>query len=244
MRAFFLLLSMFTSSVVLGSEVTVPRTKYVPIFRDPGEPDIYVGPLSVDVTPVTNQEFLQFLRLHRKFSRAKIASLYADSGYLSHWMNSDDHPESEANYPVTNVSWFVARKYCEAGGKRLPTIAEWEVLSDARSKANEARILEWYSNPNSSLRTVRDEPKNRFGIKGAHALIWEWVENYSESIMSGDSRGGSSTERLYCGGAALKAKDPTQYATFMRFAFRSSLSAKYTSKNLGFRCVRDLRSPK
>jgi formylglycine-generating enzyme required for sulfatase activity len=46
-------------------------------------------------------------------------------------------------------------------------------------------------------------------------------------------------DSLFCGGAALKAKDPKLYAAFMRFAFRSSLTAKYESANLGFRCVRD-----
>jgi formylglycine-generating enzyme required for sulfatase activity len=42
-----------------------------------------------------------------------------------------------------------------------------------------------------------------------------------------------------CGAEAAAAKDPTAYATFMRMAFRGSLSARDTTANLGFRCAYD-----
>ncbi|HMN68879.1 MAG TPA: formylglycine-generating enzyme family protein [Bdellovibrionales bacterium] len=236
----YLLIFIFPVSFALGAVVTVPKAKYSPLFRDPGEEDSNVGPLKVDVTPVTNRQFLDFLKSNPRFLRSRLAPLYADRGYLSHWTGDTSFAPGHGDFPVTNVSWFMARKYCEYQGQRLPTIAEWEVASDAQNPAVEKSILEWYAHPNSALRAVQSEPPNRYGIKGAHMLIWEWVENYSEAILSGDSRGGSSTESRYCGGAALKAKDPTRYAAFMRFAFRGSLTAKYTSKNLGFRCVQDI----
>ncbi len=243
-RAAFLLFLTF-SLAVYGKEVKLPEAVYVPIFRDPGEVDTKVGPLLIDETPVTNQEFLKFIKANPNFSRSKIPKLFADSGYLSHWASDTTFAKSVADFPVTHVSWFAARKFCAAQGKRLPTIAEWEVASDAQSPKIESEILEWYAKPGSKLRSVGKEPGNKFGVKDAHGLIWEWVENFSEAIMSGDSRGGSSTESLFCGGAALKAKDPRLYATFMRFAFRSSLTAKYDSANLGFRCVKnDMEGPK
>jgi formylglycine-generating enzyme required for sulfatase activity len=40
----------------------------------------------------------------------------------------------------------------------------------------------------------------------------------------------------FCGAGAATAADATDYATFMRYAFRSSLRASYTVRNLGFRC--------
>ncbi len=225
---------------VPAAEVKLPKSVYSPLFRDPGEADSVVGPLLVDKTPVTNQEFLAFVTAFPQFSKSKIQPLFADGGYLAHWLGDAAFAKGEARFPVTHVSWFAARRYCESRGKRLPTIAEWEVASDARSSRNEAKIMAWYGRPGARLRDVGAEPANKFGLTDAHGLIWEWVDNFSESIMSGDSRGGSSTESLFCGGAALKAKDPKMYATFMRFAFRSSLNARYTSVNLGFRCVRDM----
>lgn len=241
MKPIIFLLAMIFYWVASAKEVTVPKEVYTPAFRDPGEADTSVGPLAIDETPATNQEFLVFVTAYPQFAKSKIASLYADNGYLAHWSGDKTFLKAEAHFPVTNVSWFAARRYCEAKGKRLPTIAEWEVASDAQNPKIESKILEWYAEPGSKLRSVGKEPANKFGLKDAHGLIWEWVDNFAEAIMSGDSRGGSPTDSLFCGGASLKAKDPKLYATFMRFAYRSSLTAKYTSANLGFRCVKDLK---
>lgn len=223
----------------LSKEIRFPKAIYTPVFKDPGETDRIVGPLFVDETPVTNKEFLEFVRANPEFSRSRVPALYSDEGYLSHWVGDHAFAKTEANFPVTNVSWFAARRYCAHKGKRLPTIAEWEMASDAQNPALEPKILEWYAKPGSRLRNVGIETGNRFGVRDVHGLMWEWVDNFSEAIMSGDSRGGSSTDSLFCGGAALKAKDPKLYAAFMRFAFRSSLTAKYNSPSLGFRCVKD-----
>jgi len=241
MKSLAITLFLVISPSVFGGEIMLPQKTYSPVFREVQEKDSIVGPLLIDETPITNQEFLKFLKTHTQFLKSKIPTLFADSSYLSHWPSDLSFVKSEAKFPVTQVSWFVARKYCEAQGKRLPTIEEWETASDAQDPKIEAKILEWYGKPGTKLKNVGEEPANKFGIKNAHGLIWEWVDNFSESIMSGDSRGGSGTESLFCGGAALKAKDPRLYATFMRFAFRNSLTAKYTSENLGFRCVRDIK---
>ncbi len=233
--------AMFFSAGAFAKEVVVPKGTYVPAFRDSGESNVPIGPLRVDETPVTNREFLAFIKKNPSFSKSKIPSLFADANYLAHWEGDLTFAGDEKDFPVTRVSWFAARRYCESQGKRLPTIAEWEVLSDAQNPKLEPEILAWYANPRSKLRKVGQGAANKFGVKDAHGLIWEWVDNFAETILSGDSRGGSSTETLFCGGAGLKAKDRSLYATFMRFAFRSSLTAKYTSANLGFRCVRDER---
>jgi formylglycine-generating enzyme required for sulfatase activity len=46
-------------------------------------------------------------------------------------------------------------------------------------------------------------------------------------------------ERRVCGAGALSGGDPSEYATFMRFALRSSLRADFALPNLGFRCAAD-----
>jgi formylglycine-generating enzyme required for sulfatase activity len=47
--------------------------------------------------------------------------------------------------------------------------------------------------------------------------------------------------QLFCGAGSVGAKDPGNFAAFMRFGFRSSLRAGYTVHNLGFRCAKDTR---
>lgn len=240
MKLAAILFLFFLTSVAGAAEVKIPKEIYKPVYKDPGEGDSTVGPFLMDQTPVTNQEFAIFVKSQPQFSKSQVARLLADSGYLSHWTSDTKYPSAQALFPVTNISWFVARRFCESQGKRLPTIAEWEIASDAQSPENEKQILAWYAAPGTKLRKVGIKVGNKYGVKDAHGLIWEWVDNFSEAIMSGDSRGGSPTDSLFCGGAALNAKDPKLYATFMRFAFRSSLTAVYTSANLGFRCLKEI----
>ena len=45
-------------------------------------------------------------------------------------------------------------------------------------------------------------------------------------------------EESFCGGGAQSARDPSDYALFMRYALRRSLQANYCVPNLGFRCAR------
>jgi formylglycine-generating enzyme required for sulfatase activity len=60
-------------------------------------------------------------------------------------------------------------------------------------------------------------------------------------MMTTDSRGEAGVEReAFCGAASQGATDRTDYAAFMRYAFRSSLKPDYTIHNLGFRCAKDL----
>ena len=73
-----------------------------------------------------------------------------------------------------------------------------------------------------------------------HGLVWEWVDDYNTALVTGESRGDSGLDRnLFCGSESVGSSDPKDYAAFMRFAFRSSLEAKYTVRNLGFRCATD-----
>jgi formylglycine-generating enzyme required for sulfatase activity len=74
-----------------------------------------------------------------------------------------------------------------------------------------------------------------------HGVVWEWVADFSTAMVTGDARGDTGLDRqLFCGSGAQGAKDIQDFASFMRYAFRSSLKASYTVPNLGFRCAKDL----
>lgn len=225
--------------------IAVEAGVYKPFFRDKGESDQPVGPLLIDATPVTNAEYKAFLTTEPGWRRSRVKKVFATQGYLRHWRGDLDFDPAIADHPVVNVTWFTARKFCAAQGKRLLTVAEWEYAADPFAIGTTEKILAWYTRPDTGLRPVGAEPPNKFGLRDMHGLIWEWVENYSSVIVAGDSRDSNEAAGAkFCGAGSLTAKDPNQYATFMRFAFRSSLSGAYSGAALGFRCARDIGSAK
>ncbi len=207
-----------------------------------------VSPFLLARYPVTKSDFLAFITEHPQWRRSQIKTLFADTGYLKSW-NSDMEYSGKARQPVTEVSWFAAKAYCQARGARLPTILEWEYAGraseteiDGQSDASfQSRILSWYSEHDSQSREVGNW-KNVYGIFDMHGLVWEWVADFNSALIASESRGDARNElNLFCGGGAASAteKQKSDYAAFMRFAFRSSLGGTFCLPTLGFRCAKD-----
>ena len=211
---------------------------------------VQVAPYQLDRTPVTNAEFLTFVRAHPEWQRGNAPITLTDEGYLRSWRGARDlGPTVDPRQPVTAVSWFAARAYCEARGARLPTWYEWEFAAaadehspDARASPGwQQRTLNWYSQPsNRPLARVGETLPNVYGIRDLHGLVWEWVEDFNALMISGDSREQGDPDLLkFCGAGALALEDRDNYAVAMRLALLSSLQANATTINLGFRCAKD-----
>jgi formylglycine-generating enzyme len=211
-------------------------------------PTVHVDRFLIDRRPVTNAEYLTFVSVHPQWRRDRMPSLFADADYLSQWAGADRlGAAAQPDQPVTRVSWFAARAYCDAAGGRLPSWYEWEMAAaaderepDARGNAQwQARILDWYARPASGpLAVVGSGPPNYYGIQDLHGLVWEWVDDFNALMVSGDSRDAGDPDKLkYCGAGALSLKDRGNYAILMRIAFLSSLEARSTAHSLGFRCA-------
>jgi formylglycine-generating enzyme required for sulfatase activity len=212
---------------------------------------VTVQRFALDRHPVTNGEFLEFVTANPQWRRDSVAPLFADAQYLSHWAGATEPGDGvRAEQPVTRVSWFAAKAYCEARGARLPTWSEWEFAAaadehspDARKDARwRQRILDWYAQPSSMpLHDVGTTPPNWYGVSDLHGLVWEWVLDYNALLVSDDGREQDGADKaLYCGAGALSVEDREQYAVLMRIAFLSSLEARYTTASLGFRCAEGL----
>lgn len=234
-----------TEQVTLG-----PATFESVLPPAPGVTSTQVAQFRIDTLPVTNGEFLEFVRQHPYWQRGQVPGLFVDAGYLSHWKGPLElGPDVRAAQPVTRVSWFAARAYCESRQARLPTWYEWEYAAAASETQADARhdpawrqrILDWYTRPSSTtLADVGQSPRNFHGVYDLHGLVWEWVLDYNALLVSNDSREQGGADRAkFCGEGALSAADRENYAVLMRIAFLSSLQAKYGTGNLGFRCAGD-----
>ena len=228
------------------SNVLVPQGLFKPFFKEAKDLDITVKSFYLNKYPVSNIEFHEFLSKNPKYLKSKIISLYADQRYLQHWKTdslSEVEKKEIGQNPVTNVSWFVAKKYCQSKGLRLPTIAEWEYASDSTNPEILEELLSWYSKTGDTpIEKIGKRKPNKFGLYDMHGLIWEWIEDFSSVMISSDSRSkGDRTDGFFCGGGSVSSLDSKAYATFMRYGFRSGLRGDYCMQNLGFRCAGDVK---
>ncbi len=234
------MIALWLTLVLAADRAAVGPGVYAPLYpAAPGQTQQPVRAFVMDVVPVTNARFLAFVRENPRWRRDQIKPVFADSGYLQRWAGPLDPGRASGQRPVTMVSWFAARAYCAWAGGRLPTEAEWELAAAAdetqkdarRMAAFRQRLLDWYGRPNPAfLPNVREGKANVFGLYDLHGLIWEWVLDFGNT---------SPGTRQQCGSAASGASEKDDYAGFMRLAYRSSLEARYTVGNLGFRCAGD-----
>lgn len=211
-----------------------------------------VAPFELMRKPVTNAQFLAFVTANPQWRRDRIAKVFAEPRYLSHWSSATALGDKALpQQPVTWVSWFAANAYCEAQGARLPTWSEWEFAAAAdetradarRDPAWRERILAWYSRPSkTALPRAGLQAANVHGVHDLHGLVWEWTEDYSALLVDSDNRNqGDADKTRFCGAGALSMNDRENYAVLMRVAMLSSLEGGNATANLGFRCARSVK---
>jgi sulfatase modifying factor 1 len=214
-----------------------------------GVDEVNIAAFELQRTPVKNAEFLAFVTRNPEWRRGEVLPLFADENYLAHWQGPLALGAEQSSQPVTNVSWFAARAYCEGQGGRLPTWHEWEYVAAASETALDARedpawrqrILSWYSTTGGrQLPEVGGKVPNAWGVHDMHGLVWEWVEDFNALLVSSDNREQGGADRLeFCGAGSATMEEKENYATLMRTAMLSSLDGRSTTRNMGFRCAFD-----
>lgn len=228
--------------------VRIPAGSYPALYGTSTSAPVRVAAFRLDRDPVTRGEYLAFVRTHESWRKSKVKSIFADrNGYLVEW--SSDLNAGDANdlqRPVTSVSWFAARAYCEAQQKRVPTVAQWEYVAGAdatqRNAARDPRFIQTvvaqYATRTVPAAMTQHSADNAFGVRGLHDAVWEWVDDFNSVLVSDDSRGvGGRDHDLFCASAAIGAVDPSNYPAFLRYAVRAGLRGASTMQSLGFRCA-------
>jgi formylglycine-generating enzyme required for sulfatase activity len=217
--------------------------------------DVQLAAFWMDVYPVTNQQFFEFLR----------ATEYAPrdtANFLRHWLRG--HPrKGEENFPVVYVSYEDARAYAAWAGKRLPTEVEWQYAA----QSDELREWPWIQTKpvtrtkqfvTETLTTTRlqgidaarcnlsEKPvavgrfprgKSKWGLHDLVGSVWQLTNDLYESgsyqfvIMKGGSYFNPSSSWWYVQGGPREL-------TYRQMLLRVSPGFERNA-TVGFRCVKD-----
>lgn len=160
------------------------------------------------------------------------------------------------NYPVINVPWAEANRYCGWRGKRLPTEAEWELAASWDIERGAKLQWPWGNDPAQVQPNVGDsspgqprmvgsfpDDESPVGLMDMAGNVSEWVfdwykvDYYSvadDTDPNGPThRRGEGSGRVVRGGSYA---DPLEQA---RPTNRRHQDAGYGYPTVGFRCARD-----
>ena len=216
-------------------EVFVPAGRYQPFFKRTNRRPVPVAAMCLGTAPVSNAQYLDFVRDRPEWRKSQVDKLFAEDRYLANWSDDLRPPPGALDAPVTFVSWFAAEAFCESRGSRLPKVAEWERFAGAEQGQQPSKRAGDASFEFAMGQRAADLAHTPLRLAG----IWEWTEDFNSAVVAGrigNSQGGDSS--LFCGDG-FRAVDPTNYAAFLRYSFRSSLRGDFALRNLGFRCTRD-----
>ncbi len=190
----------------------------------------------VDRFPVTNEEYLQFIRSSRYIP--------ADtSNYLRHW-EMGLPVSGQERYPVVWVSLEDARAYARWAGKRLPAEAEWQLAA----QGTDGREWPWgnefhatkCNNGFGRPTPVDAFPKGEspYGVADLVGNVWQMTDEvwcngaYYYNIIRGGSWFRPESSWWY-----IKGGPQPLTTTQMQLLVSPGYDRSAT---VGFRCVRDL----
>ena len=201
------------------------------------ERDVSLRPYAIDLTPVTNTRYAEFLQASGYRPRHP-------ERFLEHWEDGRP-PKGKEDHPVVYVDLDDARAYARWAGKRLPTEEEWQYAA----QGPEALKYPWGNSMKSGCCntgglgdttsvTAFSDGRSPFGCYDMCGNTWQWTES--------ERSDGRTRFSIIKGGSYYKAEGSHWYADGgpqpASFAAKFLLTWPGTDRcaTIGFRCVVDV----
>jgi formylglycine-generating enzyme required for sulfatase activity len=196
---------------------------------------VHVPHMAIDVYPVTNAQYYEFLQSSRYEPREKYL-------FLRHWINGKPPAEKE-NHPVVYVDLDDARAYAAWAGKRLPTEQEWQFAAQGYDQlrypcGKELKDGAYNSTRNTTAVDAYPAGKSPFGCMDMCGNAWEMTESeYADKynrfcILKGGSYFKAEGSMWYTSGGPVPSYLATKFLMMYPGLDRCS--------TVGFRCAVDL----
>lgn len=217
---------------------------------------VELGTFFMDKYPITNIEYAKYIALTKY--RPPLD-----------WENGNI-PDKKMLHPVTLVSWYDAKNYCEYFGKRLPTEAEWEKAARGPqgnrwpwgNKMNSDYLNTYYNVGATTVVTRYESGKSYYGVYDMAGNVSEWTASeflpYEGStapreLFAAKTLVAQTTEDSAMSvGDFVELKDRVfrvrrggswKSDPFSTSSYHRNYSMPhYASDFFGFRCVKDVKS--
>ena len=205
------------------------------------ESEVVLAPYAMDLTPVTNARYAEFLKASGHKPKEP-------TNFLKHWLDGAP-PAGQRDHPVVYVALDDARAYAHWAGKRLPTEEEWQFAA----QGTDGRKYPWGNTepkPQDDLcngvgattTPVKQFPAGRslFGIYDLCGNTWEWTES--------ERADGVNRFAILRGGSHYKLKGSHWYMDGgpqeVSFGAKCLLTWPRLDRcsTVGFRCVVDMET--
>jgi len=207
----------------------------------------------IDKYPVTNVQYARYVAITKYRP-----PLDWDSGKI---------PVNKLLHPVTMVSWYDAKAYCEHYGKRLPSEAEWEKAArgpDARrwpwgNTMDPTRLNTYYHVGATTIVTRYNSGQSVYGVYDLTGNVSEWTSSRFEPYEGSKAAAALFTPKVLIANTAsdkamkigelVEAEDRVfrvrrggswKSDPFSSSAYHRNFSMPhYASDFFGFRCASD-----
>ena len=222
---------------------------------------VFVDAFYIDKYEVTNADFQKFVLANPEWQKENVAK--DNVFYLQIW-DGNNYPILKAEHPVSHISWYAAMAYAEwAGGKRLPTEAEWEKAARGGlvGKAYSWGDSEDAGKANYNFNVGDTTPVGRYrangyGLHDMSGNVWEWCLDAAISDFYGHAPPrnplagvtGSTLSNLHEISDFMRVKTDrilrgsSLYSNpeDVRVSTRGGQAPNSTLGSAGFRCVTDV----